>query len=87
MLKYILYYLIPRRYSYKLLYDIMSNTTGVADKNGGPWAWTTTPVSYEEYKALSRASKLSYFSEYIKASEFWSNLNFNSLINLIRAFI
>ena len=82
-MKYILYYLIPRKFSYKLLYEIMGHTVGfLSFTNKNESYLNTTYVSYDEYKEMSKQDKLYYFNSFIKNNKILSIID-NNKINII----
>lgn len=68
MFKYLLNYLLPCKYAYKLLYDELpidirfiggSTPNGISDI-------VVTDISYDEYKKMDKETKLYYFDSYVK---------------------
>ena len=60
-MKYILYYLIPRKFLYKMLYETMSVTCGGSITEAYKSYLKTTYVNYDEYKEMTKSDKLYYF--------------------------
>lgn len=83
-MKYILYYLIPRKFSYKMLYETMSMTFGSLSFTEPHKSYLkTTYVNYDEYKEMNKSDKLHYFESYIKNNK----INIISVIGVIATFI
>ncbi len=82
-MKYILYYLIPRKVSYKMLYETMSVVSGCLSFTEPHKSYLkTTYVNYDEYKEMTKSDKLYYFESYIKNNKILSFIN-NNKINII----
>ena len=92
-MKYILYYLIPRKFSYKMLYETMSMTFGSLSFTEPHKSYLkTTYVNYNEYKEMTKSDKLYYFESYIKNDKILSfidnnKINIISVIGVIATFI
>lgn len=92
-MKYVLYYLIPRKISYKMLYETMSMTIGNLSFTESFMLYLkTTYVNYDEYKKMTKSDKLYYFESYIKNDKILSfidnnKINIISVIGVIATFI
>ncbi len=92
-MKYVLYYLIPRKFSYKMLYETMSTTIGNLSFTESSMLYLkTTYVNYNEYKEMTKSDKLYYFESYIKNDKILSfvdnnKINIISVIGVIATFI
>lgn len=92
-MKYIIYYLLPCRISYKLLYETMGITTGfLSFKNSKEASLKATYVTYDEYKHMNKADKLYYFDAYVKHNKILNMIDSNkwniiSIIGIIATFI
>ena len=83
-MKYILYYLIPRKFSYNMLYETMSMTSGSLSFAEPHKSYLkTTYVNYDEYKEMNKSDKLHYFESYIKNNK----ISIISVIGVIATFI
>lgn len=87
MMKYILYYLLPCKYAYKLLYDELHNDIRFIDGSisNGINCIVVTDISYDEYKKMDKATKLKYFDSYVKNNKVLNFIEINkiSLIGII----
>ena len=82
-MKYFLYYLIPRKFSYKMLYETMFTTFGSLSFTKPHKSYLkTTYVNYDEYKEMTKSDKLYYFESYIKNNKILSFID-NNKINII----
>lgn len=89
-MKYLLYYLIPRKLSYKLLYESISAWFGTLSFTEPHKSdLKTIYVSYSEYKKMTKNDKLCYLDSYIKNNKVLSYMNNNmiSIISIIATFI
>lgn len=92
-MKYVLYYLIPRKISYKMLYKTMSMTIGnLSFTEPSMLCLKTTYANYNEYKEMTKSDKLYYFESYIKNDKILSfvdnnKINIISVIGVIATFI
>ena len=91
-MKYILYYLIPRKFSYKMLYETMSMTWGFSSKEPYTSYLKTIYVNYDEYKEMTKSDKLYHFESYINNNKILSfidnnKINIISVIGVIATFI
>jgi len=92
-MKYLLYYLIPKKISYKMLYEIMSATYGNFYFNERCESYLKTIyIEYDEYKKMDKDNKLYYFDLYVKNNKILSyidknKMNIISIIGIIATFV
>lgn len=85
-MKYLLYYLIPKKVLYRMLYNTMSVTTGFLPFNDDNAYIKTTYISYDEYKELTKAEKMSYIEKYVKEKKVLNYIDKNILALICRIF-
>lgn len=85
-MKYLLYYLIPKKVLYRMLYNTMSVTTVVLPFNGDNTDIKTTNILYDEYKELTKTEKMSYIEKYIKEKKVLNYIDKNILALICRIF-